>query len=91
MRADMAVTTLSSKGQIIIPKPIRTRYNWLPGQKFETVETSEGILLKPAGPFPRTNIEEVASCLTYTGPVKSLKEMADAISEGVKRNFHDRS
>ena len=41
-----AYTTLSAKGQIVIPKPTRERLRMLPGQRFEVVETPEGVLLK---------------------------------------------
>ena len=61
----MATTVLSSKGQVIIPSPIRTAHQWEPGQKFEAIDTGDGVLLKPAGPFRKTDIKEVASCLNY--------------------------
>ena len=59
----MATTVLASKGQVIIPSPIRTANQWEPGQRFEAIDTGDGVLLKPATPFPRTDITEVASCL----------------------------
>jgi AbrB family looped-hinge helix DNA binding protein len=80
----MADTTrLSSKGQIIIPKRLRSVYQWQPGQEFVVLETEEGILLKARRPFPTTALDEVAGSLPYQGPPKSLEEMADAIRKGV--------
>jgi len=35
----------------------------------------EGILLKPVRLFPETALEEVAGCLNYQGPRRSLAEM----------------
>jgi len=83
----MATTVLSSKGQIIIPSPIRTAHQWEPGQRFEAIDTGEGILLKPAGPFRKTDIKEVASCLRYDGPTKTVAEMNEAIAQGAKKIF----
>jgi len=86
----MATTVLSSKGQIIIPSPIRTTHQWEPGQRFEAIDTGEGVLLKPDSPFPKTDIKEVASCLCYTGPKKSLVEMDEAIRRGAEESSRDR-
>lgn len=66
----MPTTVLSSKGQIIIPSPIRTVHQWEPSQKFEAIDTGDGVLLKPATPFRKTDIKEVASCFHYDGPTK---------------------
>lgn len=86
----MATTVLSSKGQVIIPSPIRTAHRWEPGQRFEAIDTGDGVLLKPAGPFPKTDIEEVASCLRYSGPAKTLADMDEAVRRGAEESNHDR-
>jgi len=87
----MATTVLSSKGQVIIPKPIRTAHHWTAGQQFKAIDTGNGVLLKPASPFPETSIEEVAACLKYSGPAKTLDDMDDAIRQGAEESSHDRS
>lgn len=86
----MPTTVLSSKGQIIIPKPIRNAHNWKPGQKLEVIDSADGILLKPASPFPATTVEEVSGSLPYKGKPKSLAEMEEAIAKGVKETNRDR-
>jgi len=86
----MPTTTLSSKGQVIIPKPLRDAHNWKPGQQLEVIESGDGILLKPAEPFPKTTLADVAGCLTYKGKAKTLAEMEEAIAKGVKETFRDR-
>ena len=83
----MPTTVLSSKGQVIIPKPIREARHWAPGQRLEVIESKEGILLKPASPFPPTTIEEVSGCLNYQGKAKTLAEMEAAIAKGVRETF----
>jgi AbrB family looped-hinge helix DNA binding protein len=90
LEAAMTTTVLSSKGQIIIPKPIRNAHNWKPGQKLEVIDSADGILLKQASPFPATTVEEVSGCLDYQGKSKTLAEMEEAIAKGVRETFHDR-
>ena len=84
----MNTTKLSSKGQVIIPKPIRTAHHWESGQDLIVIDTGDGVLLKPKMPFKETTIEDVASCLKYSGEAKTLKEMEQAIKEATLERFH---
>lgn len=86
----MPTTILSSKGQVIIPSPIRAAHQWESGQKFEAIDTGDGVLLRPTGPFPKTDINDVASCLSYSGPAKTVAEMDEAIARGVRESVRDR-
>ncbi len=85
----METTKLSSKGQVIIPKPFRTAHRWEPGQELVVLDTGDGVLLKPKTPFKETRIEDVASCLRYEGKPKTLDDMEQAIKRGVEARFHD--
>lgn len=85
----METTRLSTKGQIILPKSIRVSRAWTPGTEFSVEETGDGVLLRPASRFPKTNIEEVAGCLRSKGKAKTLAQMRAAISREVVRR-HDR-
>ncbi|MCX5875987.1 MAG: AbrB/MazE/SpoVT family DNA-binding domain-containing protein [Deltaproteobacteria bacterium] len=87
----MPTTSLSSKGQVIIPKPIRSLHNWRPGQKLQVIDMEDGILLKAAQPFTETTLEQVAACLPYLGKAKTLAEMEEAIRQGVEEANRDRS
>ncbi len=78
----MLSTKLSSKGQIVIPKIMRRQYDLHAGQKLNVIDTGEGILLQPSGFFHKTNIEEVAGILAYSGEPVSLEEMQTAIKVG---------
>ncbi len=80
----MLQSKLSTKGQVIIPKPLRTAHNWQAGQKLQFIDTPDGILVKsdPAT-FKQTSIEQVAGCLRYKGKPKSIAEMNEAIAKGV--------
>ena len=85
----MEITRLSTKGQIILPNRIRLSRAWTPGTEFTVEETADGVLLRPAGQFPRTELEDVAGCLRSKGKTKTLSQMSDAIGREVKRR-HDR-
>lgn len=80
----METTRLSSKGQIIIPMALREAHQWEVGQEFIAIETDDGILLKPKKTFPETTLEDVAGCLRYQGPTKSLQDFEDAIIEAIQ-------
>jgi len=80
----MDTTKLSSKGQVIIPKPLRTSHHWEAGQELVVIDVGDGILLKPKTPFPESNISDVASCLKYKGKTKTLEDMDAAIKKGIK-------
>ncbi len=80
---------ISSKGQVIIPKHIRSAYRREPGQELILIDTGNGILLKPKAPFPESKPSEVAGCLHYAGIAKTVDEMDRAIAEGLKAQFND--
>ncbi|CAG7857589.1 hypothetical protein MCAMS1_02471 [biofilm metagenome] len=80
---------LSSKGQVVIPKPIRDMYHWETGQELQLSDTGNGILLQPKAPFADTTLNEVAGCLPYTGTPKSIDDMNKSVAEGLKAQFHD--
>jgi len=73
--AERATTTVSTKGQVILPKAIRQRRHWEPGTRLVVEDTPEGVLLKPAPVFAPTRPEDVAGMLAYRGPPKTLEEM----------------
>jgi AbrB family looped-hinge helix DNA binding protein len=80
----METTRLSSKGQVILPKSVRDAHKWRPGTEFIVENTADGILLRPAKPFPPTRLEDVAGCLRYAGKPKTLSQMQAAIRAEVK-------
>jgi AbrB family looped-hinge helix DNA binding protein len=85
----METTRLSTKGQIILPKNIRTSRAWVPGTEFTVEETGDGILLRPAARFPGADLDEVAGCLRSKRKSKTPAQMHTAIAREVIRR-HDR-
>jgi AbrB family looped-hinge helix DNA binding protein len=81
----METTKLSTKGQLILPKPIRDKHRWEPGTEFIVEETPQGILLRRARPFPATRLEDVSGCLKYHGKAKTIQEMDRGIAEAIKK------
>ena len=78
-------TTLSTKGQVILPTAIRRRQRWDAGTKLIVEETEDGVLLRAAPLFPPTTIDEVFGSAKYTGPTVTLEQMDEAITEEVAR------
>jgi AbrB family looped-hinge helix DNA binding protein len=79
-------TRLSSKGQIVVPRPIREAHRWKAGTTFEVVETADGILLRVARLFPQSRLEDVVGCAGYRGPARSVAEMDEAVREEAGRH-----
>ncbi len=59
----MDTIKLASKGQVIIPKHIRSAHHWEAGQELILIDTGNEILLKPKAPFSESTLSEVAGCL----------------------------
>ncbi len=82
-------TTVSTKGQVIIPKAIRQSRRWGPGARLVVEETADGVLLKSAPYFAPTKLEDVAGMLKYDGPPISLEDMDAAIVAEARRRARD--
>lgn len=79
-------TTVSTKGQVVLPAAVRKRHGWDAGTQLIVEETPQGVLLKGQSPFgPPTRPEDVFGMLKYKGPPKTLEEMDAAIELEVRR------
>jgi AbrB family looped-hinge helix DNA binding protein len=83
----MQTTRLSNKGQIVIPKQVRSAHGWEPGLEFIVEDTGDGIKLKPVSPFMETKAEELVGSVGYKSPKRSLKEMEAAIAKGAQKKL----
>jgi AbrB family looped-hinge helix DNA binding protein len=86
-RKKMETTRLSEKGQVVIPKRVRSAHGWEPGLEFVLEDTGDGIKLKPLKPFRATTIEDVLGCVGYRGRRKSLEDMEKAIEKGARESL----
>lgn len=79
-------TRLSTKGQVILPAELRKKRGWQPGQVLEVQETPEGLLLKPATLFPRTEVGAAFGMLKspFDRSV-TIEEMNQGIVDEVRR------
>ena len=78
-------TTVSTKGQVILPKAIRLKRKWNAGTKPIVEDTPEGVLLRDSPFGPPTRLEDVYGSAKYKGPSHTIEEMDAAIEEEVKR------
>jgi AbrB family looped-hinge helix DNA binding protein len=78
-------TTISTKGQVILPKPLRDARKWGPGTRLVAEETPEGILLRAVPVAKATALDDVVGMLKYKGPPVSIEDMNAAIDAEVLR------
>ena len=78
-------TVVSTKGQVILPKAVRTRRGWAAGTALIVQETNNGVLLKAKPLFAPQRPQDVFGCLRYDGPARSIAEMNAAIVAETRR------
>lgn len=88
--AQKLTVTLSTKGQLILPKSIRQRLRWNAGTRLVVEDTPEGVLLKAAPIFNPASPDEVFGSLKVSGPPKTIEEMDTGIlAEARRRHARD--
>lgn len=85
VRQHMLVTTVSTKGQVILPKTIRERRHWDAGTKLIARETDEGVLLTRAPAFAPTRPENVFGVLPKPHKPVSIEDMEAAVRAEARR------
>ena len=88
-RARTMRTTVSAKGQVVLPKAVRNHKQWPSGTRLLVEETADGVLLKRAPTFPASTIDEAFGYLAVDGPARSIEEMDKAVLREAKRQFLD--
>ncbi len=87
----MPTTRLSSKGQVVIPKEVRTALRWLPGAELDIEPISDAIVLRLSPNTrrlpTREELDRVAGCLKYGGPPLSIEEMDRRARKAVGRKW----
>ena len=87
---NMAFTKLTSKGQIIIPKEIRTLLNLIPGTKFKIRVKEKEIILQPIADIEFENLkvsipeEKVSEILKESKEIELKREEQLLNALGIK-------
>jgi AbrB family looped-hinge helix DNA binding protein len=79
-----AMTKVSAKGQVVIPKDVRDRLRWPQGTELEVVDGPAGVMLrKKEPPYKKLPFDEALAKLratvNYKGPSGTDAEWNDAI------------
>jgi AbrB family looped-hinge helix DNA binding protein len=86
-----ATTTVSTKGQVILPKAVRARRHWSAGTELVVEDTADGVLLTEKPVFATTRPSDVFGSLPWKGPAKSVADMKAGIAaEAKRRHARDR-
>jgi AbrB family looped-hinge helix DNA binding protein len=86
---DHLTTTVSTKGQVILPKAVRERRAWNAGTRLLVEDTADGVLLKRAPAFAPTRSEEVFGMLPRRDVPKSVEDMDAAVLLEARRRARD--
>jgi AbrB family looped-hinge helix DNA binding protein len=78
-------TTISTKGQVILPKAIRDQRQWPAGTRLVVEDTPAGVLLSAQPAFAPTRPRDVFASLHFEGKAKSIAQMNAGIAAEAKR------
>jgi AbrB family looped-hinge helix DNA binding protein len=87
----MASTRLSTKGQVIIPKPVRDAAGWRPGAELVVERRGDEVTLTPKRTRKRLTLDEVVGMLKYEGPPVSIDDMDRGIDEAMEERWARKS
>ncbi len=82
----MTRATLSTKGQLIIPKAVRDRHGWDAGTELAIEEVADGVVIRALGPVATTKARDVVGFLSFRGRPRTLEEMERAIAAGASES-----
>jgi AbrB family looped-hinge helix DNA binding protein len=75
----MATTTVSSKGQVVIPRALREKYRLTPGTRLQVAESDEGLVLSPLN-HARSSRRQ-AGWRTLRGAAKGTNALKEHLAE----------
>jgi AbrB family looped-hinge helix DNA binding protein len=82
-------TTVSTKGQVIIPKSIRDELGIEAGAKLKVRMEGRRIVMEASRPFPETSLDQVAGMgrQWYSGPAIPESEWQPALDAAMHRRW----
>ena len=86
--SEQLTTTVSTKGQVILPKAVRRSLGWEAGTRLVVEDTPDGVLLRPEPVFAETRPEDVFARLAGEGAPRSLAEMEAGVLAEARRRHH---
>ena len=88
-----ATITLSSKGQVVIPKEIRDELHWDAGTQIALVSSASGVTLKAVPKTTGRKFSDLIGLLKHEGAPLSIEELCrpvDYNEDGKVSGSHDR-
>ena len=82
-------TTVSTKGQVILPKAIRDQRHWDAGTRLIVENAEDGVLLKAAPLFAATEVDAVFGSLVFAGKARTIEAMDAAVAAEARRRARD--
>jgi AbrB family looped-hinge helix DNA binding protein len=87
-----AKTTMSAKGQVVIPKDVRDALGLFPGQRLEIIRSGNGLLLRPADSKSGRSFDEITAHIReiappWEGPPATDADMKAAVDEMVREDW----
>jgi AbrB family looped-hinge helix DNA binding protein len=65
-------TTVSTKGQVVVPKVVRDQLRWPPGTKLTLEVIGDSLTVRAVRQYPRTIMDQVFGMLKWDGPPVSI-------------------
>jgi hypothetical protein len=81
------------KVKLLFPRLCGDAHGWKEGTEFTVEDTKGGVLLKAdrKDNFPTATIDQVAGCLKYDGPPKTIEDMQAGIDEAMRERWERKS
>ena len=74
-----ATITLSSKGQVVIPKEIRDELHWEAGTQLTLISTPSGVTIKAMPQKTGRRLEDLIGMLKHKGPPISTDDICKPV------------
>ena len=86
-QASLSRTTLSTKGQIVVPKSMRDQKRWQAGTRLVLKDTPEGILITPEQAEKIYTIDDIIGILRHDASPVTIEEMNEAGPKGAVERY----